>query len=142
MRSVKYKINENNKKYCFEIFGYDFMMDEEHNVFLIEVNTNPGLEESSELIKELIPRMVEDALILTLDDVFKTTYSKEWVDQNGKYKSNFHVKGYDDSENMWEFVCDLNGHHILSNRKEKEIISPKNKKKKINFNKIRKTSKK
>ena len=28
MRIVKYKINENNKKYCFEFIGYDFMMDE------------------------------------------------------------------------------------------------------------------
>jgi hypothetical protein len=105
------------------------MMDEEYNVFLIEVNTNPGLEELSE-IKELTPRMVEDALILTIDDIFKTIYSKEWINQNGNYKSNFHVKSYDNSENMWEFVCDLKSNHVISNRKENETTSPKKQKKK------------
>ena len=101
-----------------------------YNVFLIEINTNPALEKLSELIKELIPKMVEDTLILTIDDVCKTTYSKEWIDQNGNYKSNFHVKSGENSENMWEFVCDLNSNHVMSNRKEKETTSPKNKRKK------------
>lgn len=27
----------------FEVFGLDFMIDEEYNVWLIEVNTNPCL---------------------------------------------------------------------------------------------------
>ena len=30
----------------FEMFGYDFMIDEDLNVLLIEVNTNPCLETS------------------------------------------------------------------------------------------------
>jgi len=34
------------------------------------VNTNPCLEESSALLKQLIPRMIDDALKLTLDVVF------------------------------------------------------------------------
>jgi D-alanine-D-alanine ligase-like ATP-grasp enzyme len=31
----------------FELMGYDFMIDEDFNVWLIEVNTNPSLAESS-----------------------------------------------------------------------------------------------
>ena len=147
MKSVKHKINEGNIKYCFEIFGYDFMMDEEHNVFLIEVNTNPGLEESSELIKALVPRMIEDALRLTIDDVFETKYSDDWTsgsDNNNKYKSNYHVDGYDDMDNMWEFICDLNSGNGFSNKKEKDInvkefVSPKSKKKKAKVSKTRKS---
>ena len=27
LKSVKYKINANRRKYCFEIFGYDFIID-------------------------------------------------------------------------------------------------------------------
>jgi len=27
MMSVRQKINKNNRKYCMEIFGYDFMID-------------------------------------------------------------------------------------------------------------------
>lgn len=50
MLSVKKKINKNNRKYCFEIFGYDFMIDANLKVWLIEVNTNPCLEESSPIL--------------------------------------------------------------------------------------------
>ena len=56
--SVKKKLNSENRKHCFEIFGYDFIMDSDLNVWLIEVNTNPCLEESSPLLEMLIPRMV------------------------------------------------------------------------------------
>lgn len=60
-----------NKRSCFEIFGYDFIVDSNFKVWLIEINTNPWLEESSELLKSLIPRMVDDAMKLTLDVTFK-----------------------------------------------------------------------
>ena len=53
-----------------EIFGYDFILDENLNPWLIEVNTNPCLEESSKLLKMLISRMVDDALKLTVDVIF------------------------------------------------------------------------
>ena len=107
MLCAKNKINFNNRIHCFEIFGYDFMMDEDKNIYLIEINTNPGLEISSELIGELVPRMIDDALLLTVDDLFPTEYDSKYKNENGKYKSKFHVNGYNDEENMWEFVCDM-----------------------------------
>ena len=58
MQSVRYKINKLKKKNCFELFGYDFIIDKEINPWLIEVNTNPCIEESSNLLKELLPRML------------------------------------------------------------------------------------
>lgn len=48
--SVKKKLNPDNKKYCFELFGYDFMIDQDFTVWLIEVNTNPCLDESSKIL--------------------------------------------------------------------------------------------
>ena len=108
VKATKSIINKCKKSYCFEIFGYDFMMDEDKNVYLIEINTNPGLEISSKLIESLVPRMIDDALRLTIDELFKTKYNEEWIDETGNYKSNFHVNGYDDKENMWEFICNLN----------------------------------
>ena len=107
-KSSKNLINKKNKNYCFELFGYDFMMDEDKNVYLIEINTNPGLEISSEIIEILVPRMIDDTLRITVDEIFETEYSKEWTDEDGNYKSNFHVEGYDDKENMWEYVCNMN----------------------------------
>ena len=107
MKSVKKSINENNRKGCFEIFGYDFMFDKDLNPYLIEINTNPGLEISSPLISTLVPRMIDDALRLTIDVIFNTKYIEErYVD--GKYSSPFHVDGYNDDENLFDFVCDLN----------------------------------
>ena len=37
------------------------MLDADLNCWLIEVNTNPCLEESSKLLEMLIPRMVDDS---------------------------------------------------------------------------------
>jgi len=50
------------KNMNFELFGYDFMLDHDFNMWLIEVNTNPCLEVSSPLLKMLLPRMIEDML--------------------------------------------------------------------------------
>ena len=65
--SVRRAIDPHRRKYTFELFGYDFILDEDFNTWLIEVNTNPCLEESSQMLKEYIPRMVEDMLKLTID---------------------------------------------------------------------------
>lgn len=70
MQSARVTLNKSNRKYCFEIFGYDFMIDNELKPWLIEVNTNPCLEESNKLLSMLVPRMLDDAFRLTLDVMF------------------------------------------------------------------------
>ena len=110
--SVKKKINPEGKKGCFEIFGYDFMFDIDLNPYLIEVNTNPGLEISSPLISKLIPRMIDDAFRLTIDQIFDTEFSEERYRHNNElnideYISPFHVDNYDDSENMFLLLGNL-----------------------------------
>ena len=104
LNSVKKLINKYNREKCFEIFGYDFMFDYELNPFLIEINTNPGLEISSPLIQKLVPRMIDDALRLTVDEYFETKFSKDRFDKNGKYISPFPVDGYNDNENLFELI--------------------------------------
>ena len=71
-------------------------MDEKYQPYLLEINTNPGLEISSPLIDELLPRMVDDALKLTIDKEF--TKSLKYADE----QSLFPVSGYDNKENMWD----------------------------------------
>lgn len=41
--SVRKKMNPNNRKNVFELFGFDFLIDEDFRVWLIEINTNPFL---------------------------------------------------------------------------------------------------
>ena len=52
------------------MFGYDFILDEDFNVWLIEVNTNPCIEESSSILKIYLPRMIDDMLKLSVDTMF------------------------------------------------------------------------
>lgn len=44
----------------FEIFGLDFMFDEQLNVFLLEVNTNPCLEISCPFLSKMMPTLIEN----------------------------------------------------------------------------------
>ena len=92
--AVNKKLNHLDRKNCFEIFGYDFILDKYFQPFLLEINTNPGYEESSPLIEMLVPRMIDDAFRLTIDVIFKRN------DEN-KNISKFKVDGYTDEENLW-----------------------------------------
>ncbi len=74
--SVKEKLNPEARKHCFEIFGFDFMIDQDFTVWLIECNTNPCLDESSQLLRTLLPRMLDDAFKLTIDRVFPNPKDK------------------------------------------------------------------
>ena len=70
IRATYMKMDPNKRINSFEVFGYDFMIDEDFKVYLIEANTNPCLELSSLLLAKLIPRMVDNAFRITLDPIF------------------------------------------------------------------------
>ena len=52
------------------MFGYDFLVDEDFRVWLLEVNTNPYIGTPNDFIKDLLPSMIDDMFELTLDKVF------------------------------------------------------------------------
>ena len=83
-------------KHCFEIFGYDFILDENYRPYLLEINSNPGLEFSSPLIRKLLPRMIDDAFKLTIDEEF--SMSNIYINR----ESEFPVDYYKNSENLWD----------------------------------------
>jgi tubulin--tyrosine ligase len=47
--------------------GFDFMLDEDLNLTLIEVNTNPCLETPCFLLQRLIPQLLDQTLKLAVD---------------------------------------------------------------------------
>jgi hypothetical protein len=114
------KINKNKRNFQFEIFGYDFMMDSDFNVFLIEINFNPGLEISSPWIQIVVPRMLDDALRLTLDKVFEPVYdfNKNYV---GEYTAQ-QKKLLTNSEIKFDFNA-VDANNVNSNNKNNAYMS-------------------
>ena len=108
LKAVSKKLTKVSPVLCFEIFGYDFIVDNEFRPWILEINDNPGLCISSPVIEKIIPRMLDDAFRLTIDVVFNTKYSAECFDSRKKYKSKFHIDGFTDDENIFEFLCNLN----------------------------------
>lgn len=62
IKAVSRKMDPARRNCSFEIFGYDFMIDEDMKTWLIEVNTNPCLELSSPYLARLIPAMLENSI--------------------------------------------------------------------------------
>ena len=106
-KSVSKKLIKVSPVLCFEIFGYDFIVDNEFRPWILEINDNPGLCISSPVIEKIIPRMLDDAFRLTIDVVFNTKYSAECFDSRKKYKSKFKLEGFTDDENIFEFLCNI-----------------------------------
>ena len=98
------------QKYCFELVGYDFMLinapsstpeSPDFDVRLIEANTNPSIEESNELLRQLVPRMLDDLFKITLDSVFFKAEEVHLVQEKSPL---FPVKGYGNREQMWSQI--------------------------------------
>jgi len=68
--SVKNQVNPNNRKNHFELFGYDFMIDEDFRVWLIEINSNPYIGTPSAFTRDLVPKMVDEMLQIVLDPIY------------------------------------------------------------------------
>ena len=64
------KLNPKKRQACFELLGFDFMLDSDLRVDLIEINSNPCLETwSCPLLENLIPKLVDDVLRVGLDQI-------------------------------------------------------------------------
>lgn len=73
----------------FELFGLDFIVNEKGKPFLLEVNTNPSLEISSNLMSRIIPEVLENSFRLVIDVLLPSHKGvPEWSEHfinNNKY---------------------------------------------------------
>lgn len=63
-------LNPQAFRYCYELFGLDFMVDAAGAVYLIEINTSPALLRHGQLLSDLIPDVVEEVVQKCIDPVF------------------------------------------------------------------------
>ncbi|XP_069040067.1 protein polyglycylase TTLL10 isoform X2 [Lepisosteus oculatus] len=51
----------------FDLIGCDFMIDEDFKVWLLEMNCNPALHTNCQVLKEVVPSVVNETLDLTIE---------------------------------------------------------------------------
>jgi len=69
--SAKSSMNPSKRRNSFEFFGFDFMIDEDFRVWLIEVNTNPYVGIHNDSMNDVLPRMLHGLFKIVLDPVFE-----------------------------------------------------------------------
>jgi len=57
-----------NANCCFELVGYDFLVDADLGVWLLEINTTPSMEYSTVITRRMVPEVLEDTLRVVLGD--------------------------------------------------------------------------
>ena len=80
--SVRTKMNPNKRKNVYELFGFDFLLDEDFRLWLIEINTNPYLGTPCSAMQTEVPRMIDDLFKIVVDPVMKPKNASS-DDQNG-----------------------------------------------------------
>ncbi|GMH83613.1 hypothetical protein TrST_g7152 [Triparma strigata] len=69
-KATRHKLNTNGRKHGFELMGWDFMIDTDLKPCLLEVNSNPCLEQPCLLLERLVSEVVESSFQLGVDKFF------------------------------------------------------------------------
>lgn len=69
-----------NDKHCFELYGYDVLIEDNLKPWLIEVNASPSLSTTTESDRVLKMGIIQD--------VFNIVIPPEWTDDNSKHGAN------------------------------------------------------
>lgn len=55
------------RKKSMELYGFDFMIDEAFNPWIIEINSSPAMDYSTPITEKLVKMVLEDVIKVTID---------------------------------------------------------------------------
>lgn len=69
-----------NDKHCFELYGFDVLIDDNCKPWLIEINASPSLTTTTKRDRQL--------KMDVLKSIYEIVIPEDWGDQSGKYGTN------------------------------------------------------
>jgi len=69
-----------NDKHCFELYGFDILIDSNLKPWLIEVNASPSLSTTTDSDRAIKMNLI--------NDIFAVVVPPEWLDENSKHGTN------------------------------------------------------
>lgn len=69
-----------NDKHCFELYGFDVLLDANLKPWLIEVNASPSLSTTTEIDRQIKMNLI--------NDVFRIVIPNDWGEEGSKRGTN------------------------------------------------------
>ena len=96
VKSTYLSLDQQRRENNFELFGMDFMIDQDFHPWLIQINTNPCLQTNCPLLNQIIPELLEQTLRICLDTSFPPPDEwplgkKIWIPENIWQKTKFEL---------------------------------------------------
>ena len=110
---------ESKKGVPFEMFGYDIMVDDDFNCWLIEVNSSPAMDYSTAVTERLVKMVLEDTIKVVVDHNMAPPKKQKKIDTGGfecVYKAKRIV---DKPMNSFGLNMEVIGHKIPKNHLKK-----------------------
>ena len=67
------------REHSWELFGYDFMIDDNYSPWLIEINSSPSCEYSTSTTSKFVPGALKGVLKIVLDNIQNKNQVDGWI---------------------------------------------------------------
>ena len=74
------------------MFGYDIMVDDDFNCWLIEVNSSPAMDYSTDVTERLVKMVLEDAVKVVIDYNMEPSAKKQKKIDTGLFECVYKAK--------------------------------------------------